>query len=146
MARTHWDFLIHCLFWNQMWLRWIICLFKYFELGTNKSQIATLLSQPHFEGVVRSPLTLLKMGLGSPSGLPKTQSMIARVKTLRIETFFIPLQRTWSVDVQNGLAWAIWNLQHKLWLKEGTGVKLPIWLLTTKSRVQVECNTPLESS
>jgi hypothetical protein len=28
----------------------------------------------HFEGVVRSPLTLLKMGLGSPPGLPKTQS------------------------------------------------------------------------
>jgi hypothetical protein len=29
------------------------------------------LSQPHFEGVVRSPLTLLKMGLGSPPRLPK---------------------------------------------------------------------------
>ncbi len=29
-------------------------------------------SQPHFEGSVRSPLTLLKMGLGSPPGLPKT--------------------------------------------------------------------------
>jgi hypothetical protein len=27
---------------------------------------AKLVSQPHFEGVVRSPLTLPKMGLGSP--------------------------------------------------------------------------------
>jgi hypothetical protein len=23
--------------------------------------------------------------------------------------FFIPLERSWSVDVQNGLAWAIWT-------------------------------------
>jgi hypothetical protein len=29
------------------------------------------MSQPHFEGNVRLPLTLLKMGLGSPPGLPK---------------------------------------------------------------------------
>jgi len=41
------------------------------------------------------------------------------------------------------------HLQHKLWSKEGPGVKLP----TTKSRestwsrcVQAKCNTPLESS
>jgi hypothetical protein len=24
-------------------------------------------------------------------------------------------------------------LQHKLWLKEGMGVKMSVWLLTTKS-------------
>jgi len=29
------------------------------------------MSQPHFEGNVRSPLTFSKMGLGSPSGLSK---------------------------------------------------------------------------
>jgi len=45
------------------------------------------------------------------------------------------------------------HLQHKLWSKERSGVKLAIWLPTTKSRestrpwcVQVECDTPLESS
>jgi len=45
------------------------------------------------------------------------------------------------------------HLQHKLWSKEGPGVKLAIWLLTIKSQestwsrcVQVECNTLLESS
>jgi hypothetical protein len=45
------------------------------------------------------------------------------------------------------------HLQHKLWSKEGLGLKLAIWLLTTKSQestrsrcVQVECNTLLESS
>jgi len=52
------------------------------------------MSQPHFERVVRSPLTLLKMGLGSPPGLPKTQRAIARVKTPCIEAFFIPLERS----------------------------------------------------
>jgi hypothetical protein len=45
------------------------------------------------------------------------------------------------------------HLQHKLCAREGPGVKLAIWFPTTKSRkstrprcVQVECDTPLESS
>jgi hypothetical protein len=45
------------------------------------------------------------------------------------------------------------HLQHKLWSKEGPGVKLAVWLATIKSRestkpwcVQVECDTPLERS
>jgi len=79
------------------------CVFTFLDFSS-------LLSQPHFEGNVRSPLTLPKMGLGSPPGLLKTQSVIAGVKTLRIEVFFIPLERSWSVDVQNGLAWAILDI------------------------------------
>jgi len=50
--------------------------------------------QPHFEEGVRSPLTLPKMGLGSPPRLRKTQSMIVRVKTPCIKAFFIPLKRS----------------------------------------------------
>jgi hypothetical protein len=45
------------------------------------------------------------------------------------------------------------HLQHKLWQKEGSRVKLAVWLSTTKSRestrpwcVQLECNTSLEKS
>jgi hypothetical protein len=45
------------------------------------------------------------------------------------------------------------HLQHKLWQKERPGVKLAVWLPTTRSReltwprcVQVKCNTPLERS
>jgi hypothetical protein len=64
---------------------------------------------PHFEGNVRSPLTLPKMGLGSPPKLSKTQSAITGVKTPCIEVFFILLQSSWNLDVQNGLAWAIWT-------------------------------------
>jgi len=66
--------------------------------------IASILSQPHFEGSVRLSLTFPKMGLGSPLGLPKIQSSIAKVKTPCIGVFFIPLERSRSVDVQNGLA------------------------------------------
>jgi hypothetical protein len=51
------------------------------------------LSQPHFEGSVRSPLTLSKMGLGSPLGHSKIQNSIIGVKTPRIEVFFISLER-----------------------------------------------------
>jgi len=45
------------------------------------------------------------------------------------------------------------HLQPKLWAKEGPGVKLVVWLPTTKSRESTssrrrleECNTALESS
>jgi len=45
------------------------------------------------------------------------------------------------------------HLQPKLWAKEGLGVKLPVWLPTTKSRESTsswhrlkECDTALESS
>ncbi len=46
-------------------------------------------SQPHFEGIVRSPLTLLKMGLGScrnPSfGLATKAKGVARLRAKRKE-------------------------------------------------------------
>jgi hypothetical protein len=54
-------------------------------------------------------LTLPNLGLGSPLGLPKLQSSIARVKTLHPGVFFISLEIYWIVDVKNGLAWAIWT-------------------------------------
>jgi hypothetical protein len=43
----------------------------------------------------------------SPPGLPKTQSSIAGVKTPRLEVLFISLERSQSLDVENGLACAI---------------------------------------
>jgi hypothetical protein len=79
------------------------------------------MSQPHFEGSVMSPLTLPKMGLGSPPGLPKTQSTIAGIKTPRIEMFFIPLERSWNVNVQNGLAWTIWTFATQVMVERRAG-------------------------
>jgi hypothetical protein len=58
---------------------------------------------------VRMKLTLPKLGTWSPSGLLKTQSLIAGVKTPRIGVFLISLERPWSVNAQNGLAWIIWT-------------------------------------
>jgi hypothetical protein len=52
-------------------------------------------------------LTLPKLGTWSPPGLPKIQSLIVGVKTPRIGVFLISLERSWSVDVQNGLVWVI---------------------------------------
>jgi hypothetical protein len=82
------------------------------------------LSQPHFEGSVRSPLTFSKMGPRSPSGLPKIQNVIAGVKTPCIEVFFIPLKRSWSVDVQNGLAWAVWTSTTQVMVERRAGSQI----------------------
>jgi hypothetical protein len=60
--------------------------------------------QPYFEKSVRMKLTLSKWELESSSRLLKLQSLITRVKTLRIEAFFISLENYQNVDVENGLA------------------------------------------
>jgi hypothetical protein len=49
-------------------------------------------------------LTLPKLGLGGPLGLPKLQNSIAKVKTPCIGVFFISLESYQSVDVESGLA------------------------------------------
>jgi len=115
--------------------------------------------QLHFGLSVRMKFTLLEVGTWSPLGLPKIQSLIARVKTPRIGVFFISMERSWSVVVQNGLTWAIWTSPAQVMGKRragsqiATGVKLAIWLPTTKSRestssrrLQKERDRPLESS
>jgi hypothetical protein len=66
-------------------------------------------SQPHFGLSVRVKPTPPKVGSWSPPGLLKTQSSIARVKSPCIWTLLASLERSWSVDVQNGLAWTIWT-------------------------------------
>jgi hypothetical protein len=53
--------------------------------------------------------TFPKLGLGSLLELPKFQSSIIGVKTPCIRVFFISLENYQSVDVENGLAWAIWT-------------------------------------
>ncbi len=49
---------------------------------------------------MKSPLTFLNMGLRNPLGLPKIQNLIVGVKTPYIEVFYIPLERSRSVDVK----------------------------------------------
>jgi hypothetical protein len=66
-------------------------------------------------------LTLSKWGLGSPQGLPKLQSTISGVKTPRLEVFFMSLENYWNVDVENGLAWAIWTSTTQVMAKRKVG-------------------------
>ncbi len=58
-----------------------------------------------------------KLGLGSPPGLPKLQSLIVGVKTPCIEMFFILLESYRSVDVENGFTWAIWTYAAQVMAK-----------------------------
>jgi hypothetical protein len=84
---------------------------------TQTSQNWCQMSQPHFEASVKMRLTLPKMGTWSPSRLPQFQNSIVDVKTPCLEVFFISLERPWSVDVENGLAWAIWTSVAQIMVK-----------------------------
>jgi len=69
-------------------------------------------------------VTLPKLGLGSPPGLPKLQSSIAGVKTPHIGVFFISLESYRSVNVENGLAWAIWIYVAQVMAKRRDGSQI----------------------
>jgi hypothetical protein len=66
-------------------------------------------------------LTLPKWGFGNPLGLLKLHSSITKVKTPRIMVFFISLESYQSVDVKNGLAWAIWTFAAHVMAKRKVG-------------------------
>jgi hypothetical protein len=67
--------------------------------------VATLL----WPSVRVKPNTWKKVRIWSPPGLPNVQSSTARPKTLCIEVFLMSLERSWSVDIENGLALVIWT-------------------------------------
>ncbi len=106
------------------------------------------MSQPYFEKNVKVKLTLPKWELESPPGLPKLQSSILGVKTPCIEAFFISLERYQNVYVENGLTWAIWTYVTQVMAKRKVESQIGTksWESTQPRCVQVECDTPLESS
>jgi hypothetical protein len=114
----------------------------------NKMTWQCYLSQPLFGIGVRVKPTLPKVGSRSLLGLPKIQSSSSGVKTPRIGVFLIPLERSWSVNVQNGLAWAIWTfaaqVMGKRMAKSQTG--LAVWLPTTKSRESTSSWRPQQAT
>jgi hypothetical protein len=63
-------------------------------------------------------------GTWEASRTPENLKRNCRGQKPRIEVFFIPLERSWSVDVWNDSHEPFEHLQHKLWPKEGPGVKL----------------------
>jgi hypothetical protein len=60
----------------------------------------------------------------SPPGLPNVQSSTAKPKTPRIDVFLVSLQRSWSVDVENGLALAIWTSVAQVMGKRRAGSQI----------------------
>jgi hypothetical protein len=110
---------------NQQGFSWTHS-FHHWNVAKNRSACflnlcATNMSQPHFGINVRMKLTLPKVGSWSPPRLPKTQSLIARVKTPRIGVFFISMERSWNLNVQNGLVWAIWTSAAQVMGKRKVG-------------------------
>jgi hypothetical protein len=59
----------------------------------------------------------------------KIQNAIVGVKTPLIEVFFILLERFWSVDVRNGLAWTIWTFVAQVMAERRVGNRpdLGVW-------------------
>jgi hypothetical protein len=101
-------------------------------------EMGTWVSQPHFGLSVRMKFTLPKVGTWSLPGLPKIQSLIAWVKKPCIGVFLISLERSWSLDAQNGLPWVIWTSAAQVMGKKRES--------TRSRRALRECNMVLESS
>jgi hypothetical protein len=72
-------------------------------------------------GNVRMRLILPKWGVRSPLKFSKLQSSIAGVKTPHLEAFFISLESYQNLDVENGLAWAIWTSSAQVMAKRRAG-------------------------
>jgi hypothetical protein len=85
---------------------------------------AGTMSQPHFGQVWRWDSHSQKVGTWSPPGLLQLQSSTTEGKTPCLELFFIPLERPWSVDVENGLAWAIWTSATQVIVERRAGSQI----------------------
>jgi hypothetical protein len=117
-----------CCIWNGLYIleqihEWVVhfCDFFWFYSTHLVSMFLHKMSQPHFGLSVRMKLTLTKVRTWSPLGLLKIQSSSSGVKTPCIGVFLIPLERSWSVDVQNGLARAIWTSAAQVMGKRRAG-------------------------
>ncbi len=64
---------------------------------------------------------LEKLEVWSPPGLPNVQSSTIRPKTPRIGVFLVSLERSWNVDVENGLALAIRTSEAQVMGKRRVG-------------------------
>jgi hypothetical protein len=63
-------------------------------------------------------------GSWSPNGLSNLQRVIAGVKIYWIEEFLISLEKSWNVDVWNGLARPIWTPETQVMAKRRVGSRI----------------------
>jgi len=91
---------------------------------------------------------LEKLEIWSPLGLPNVQSSTERPQTPCIEVFLVSLERSWNVDIENGLALAIWTsaaqVMGKRRARSQTATKSQE--STSSRRSNWECDTALERS
>jgi len=87
----------------------------------------------------------------SPNRLLNFQKAISRAKIHWIKEFFYHWKFLGMKMFKMGSHDLFWYLKHKLWPKEGLGVKLSIWFPTTKNRefpwftcMKVACHILLE--
>jgi hypothetical protein len=95
---------------------WMITCEGILKVNTTMKE-AWIMSQPYFERV---------WGWDSHSqngdlGLPKLQNSITGVKTPHLEVFFTTLENYQSVDVENGITWAIWTSEAQVMDKKKAG-------------------------
>jgi hypothetical protein len=65
-----------------------------------------------------------KSGNLESSRTPKNSELDCRGKKTRIEMFFVPLERSWSLEVQNGLGWAIWRSAAQVMVERKVGSQI----------------------
>jgi hypothetical protein len=63
--------------------------------------------------------------VGVPKGLSKLQRAFWGVKTPWLVALFISMERSWSVDVQNGIALLIWTSETQVMAKRRPGSRTP---------------------
>jgi hypothetical protein len=93
------------------------------------------------------------LGVGVPMGFRIFRGQLQGSKLIGLRSYLYYSKFLGTQMSKMGSHDPFGYLKHKLWPKEGPGVKLPIWLSTIKSReaswfpyVQVACDIPLESS
>jgi hypothetical protein len=62
-----------------------------------------------------------KIGTWESSGTPKISEFNCRGENTSHWVFFVPLERSWSLDVQNGLAWVIWTSTSQVMVERRAG-------------------------
>jgi hypothetical protein len=79
--------------------------YKGYNFAMDFTSVATLL----WPSVGVKPNTWKKVRIWSPPELLNVQSSTARPKTPCIGVFLVSFERSWSVNIENGLALAIWT-------------------------------------
>jgi len=107
---------------------WIITIFFFYNLSKQSHELC----KPS-DHDCRNP-TLAKCGgeaqhlekvrSWSPPGLSNVQSSTARPKTPRIGVFLVSLERSWSVDIENGLALGICTFVAQVMGKRRAGSQI----------------------